>query len=159
MTFSPLSISLYIHTRPISFFRYLEGEKCGQTAPIDMTRTRITPARPATPRSRMHAFRRQIWRYKVLWETTFGISVLEPWERLVFCTYVHARPCVSLTEHAVIVMLLVVSLFAMGCVRYLPYVPLQLARLQHRLAYYLWGNDEVSTLRRAAADASAMREL
>ena len=42
-------------------------------------------------------------------------------------------------EHAVLVLSLLAFLFATGCVRYLP---LQFVWMQHRFAYYLWGNED-----------------
>lgn len=104
-----------------------------------MTRTLTPPIRPDTS-SRTYSFRKHAWRYKVVLETTFGISILEPWEKLLFCTFTQCphshRPY---TEHAVIVLSLFASLFTINCVRHLP---LQFVRMQRRLAYYLWGNEE-----------------
>ncbi|KAG2074162.1 hypothetical protein BDR04DRAFT_195008 [Suillus decipiens] len=63
-----------------------------------------------------------VWHYKIMLETTFGISVLEPWEKLVLA----------------IVMTLLTVLFITGCARYL--IPQQFVAAQHRLSYYLWGD-------------------
>ncbi|OJA18886.1 hypothetical protein AZE42_06284 [Rhizopogon vesiculosus] len=86
-----------------------------------MTHT-ISPIRSDAPSFRTYSFGEHVWRYKVVIETTLAISVLEPWEKVVF----------------LIVLSLLALLLATGCVRFLP---LQFVGMRYRLAYYLWGNE------------------
>ncbi|KAG1747137.1 uncharacterized protein EDB91DRAFT_1245583 [Suillus paluster] len=63
------------------------------------------------------------WKQWTMFEATFAICGLEPWEKLVF----------------VIVMSLLTFLFFTGLSRVIP----QLTSLLPRTAYYLWGDERV----------------
>jgi len=79
-------------------------------------------------------------------ETTFGVSVMEPWEKAVFCecsrapaslVFAVASPTDSRRIYAVS-LLTVLTLFVIIWLFHL--LPTQLSHLQHRLAYYLFGH-------------------
>ncbi|KXN80960.1 hypothetical protein AN958_06551 [Leucoagaricus sp. SymC.cos] len=66
-----------------------------------------------------------LWRLQLWFECTFGLTVMEPWERMVVLTLFAA---VSL-------------LVCTGLVRYFPE---KISGLQRRTMYYLWGHaDEI----------------
>ncbi|XP_006457474.1 hypothetical protein AGABI2DRAFT_56735, partial [Agaricus bisporus var. bisporus H97] len=62
-----------------------------------------------------------VWRLQLWFECTFGLTVMEPWERMVVLTFF------------AVVFLLVFT----GLVRYFPE---KLVGLQRRTVYYLWGH-------------------
>lgn len=91
------------------------------------------PYRP--PKSPIAAL---LWRRRIWLETTFGLSVLEPWEKLLVCKSLMPvrRNCQSyrssLIIPIVVVFYLLLSLVLMG---FLKYLPLQLIRLEPRMLY------------------------
>ncbi|KAH7919520.1 hypothetical protein BV22DRAFT_1022881 [Leucogyrophana mollusca] len=86
------------------------------------------------------SFRTYLSHRKLMLETTFGISVMEPWEKLVFFT----------------ILSLLTLLFFTGLYRFLPQ---SLIDFQRRLSYYLWGHQTDERALRHWMDASAIKEL
>ncbi|KAH7915646.1 hypothetical protein BJ138DRAFT_997567 [Hygrophoropsis aurantiaca] len=86
------------------------------------------------------SFRTYLWRRKIMLETTFGISVMEPWEKLVFFTLLS----------------FLTVLFFTGLYRFLPQ---SLVQFQRRLSYYLWGHQTDERAIRHWMDTSGLKEL
>ncbi|KIY69540.1 hypothetical protein CYLTODRAFT_334296, partial [Cylindrobasidium torrendii FP15055 ss-10] len=59
-----------------------------------------------------------LWRWRIWLETTFGMSVLEPWERFLVLG----------------VLIILAALLA-------TYIPSQLARASARMVYYIYGHE------------------
>lgn len=106
-------ISPYYHLTPSSF-------PCAT-----MTRPfKPPPLARDTTGFRCNSLRAYAWKQWTMFEATFAICGLEPWEKLVF----------------VIVMSLLTFLFFTGLSRV---IPSQLISLLPRTAYYLWGDERV----------------
>lgn len=79
-----------------------------------------------------------LWRRRIWLETTFGLSVLEPWEKLFLCAYFMLHLITNLTTLlspvAVFYILLILVLTGI-----LKYFPLQLVHFQNRMVYYFVG--------------------
>ncbi|KAA1477802.1 hypothetical protein DENSPDRAFT_845018 [Dentipellis sp. KUC8613] len=63
-----------------------------------------------------------LWRKRMWFETTFGLSVFEPWEKILF----------------MIIFMTITTLIATAFVKFLP---AQLVGMYHRTLYYLLGPD------------------
>lgn len=80
------------------------------------------------------------WRLQLWFECTFGLTVMEPWERMVVRAF-----CFSLSGPfpnffiLVTFFAVVSSLVCTGLVRFFPQ---KLVGLQRRTVYYLWGHPE-----------------
>ncbi|KAI6037757.1 hypothetical protein EDC04DRAFT_2100227 [Pisolithus marmoratus] len=81
-----------------------------------------------------------LWRRKVLFETTFAINALEPWEKMIFFS---------------VLSLLLFLLFRGFCRIF----PSQLFVVQQRAAYYLWGNDTTDRELRYHVGSGAVKDL
>ncbi|KAF8628845.1 hypothetical protein AX17_005905 [Amanita inopinata Kibby_2008] len=71
------------------------------------------------PKSKLAYF---FWRRRMWFESTFALTVMEPWEKMVM-----------LTIFAVLFILILT-----GVVKYLPH---RLVLMQRRAEYYLWGHE------------------
>ncbi|KAH7884639.1 hypothetical protein F5I97DRAFT_1812743 [Phlebopus sp. FC_14] len=83
--------------------------------------------------------RNYLWRRKIAIETTFAINALEPWEKLIFFSFL--------------------SLIAFLLFRGLCLFPSQLFILQRRLSYYLWGYEADNHALRHWVGTSAVKDL
>ncbi|TFY50201.1 hypothetical protein EVG20_g11660 [Dentipellis fragilis] len=82
----------------------------------------LAPFEP--PQSFLGAF---LWRKRMWFETTFGLSVFEPWEKILF----------------MIIFMTITTLIATAFVKILP---AQLVSMYHRTLYYLLGLDATPAL-------------
>lgn len=82
--------------------------------------TSLVSALSRTPTS---AVRRFLWRRQIWFESTFALSMLEPWEKILFMT----------------VILFVSTLSVVGAIRYLPN---HVAVISRRALFYLHGGAE-----------------
>ena len=73
-------------------------------------------------------------------ETTFGISVMEPWEKAVFLTFV-----------TLLTLLIAAWLYQV--------LPNQLFHVQHRVAYYLFGHSSGNEHVLHWGDTMSVRDL
>ncbi|KAG7446525.1 uncharacterized protein BT62DRAFT_1076079 [Guyanagaster necrorhizus] len=74
-------------------------------------------ARP--PKSKVSFF---FWRWRIWFEATFALTVMEPWEKIVF----------------LVVTFLSVAFFLTAVFKYLPR---QIEQTERRSVYYLWGQE------------------
>ncbi|KAJ7100626.1 hypothetical protein B0H15DRAFT_769842 [Mycena belliarum] len=63
-----------------------------------------------------------VWRYRMWFESTFALSMLEPWEKLFLIT-------------------IFAVLFLLICSGMVMYLPKHLDIMQRRAVYYLWGQE------------------
>ncbi|KAI0354047.1 hypothetical protein OH77DRAFT_1457071 [Trametes cingulata] len=77
------------------------------------------PYRP--PKNRVGAF---LWRWRLWIETTIGLSLLEPWEKILVLTIIY----------------LLLTLVFTGLYKF---VPQQAPLVYRRLLYYFFGNEEM----------------
>ncbi|KAK7689580.1 hypothetical protein QCA50_007372 [Cerrena zonata] len=96
------------------------------------------PYRP--PKNPIGAF---LWRRRIWLETTFGLSLLEPWEKIL----------------VLVIIYLIVTLMLAGLYEF---IPQQITPLYNRLLYYLFGhelNGDVGvSLRRLVVERQAGRD-
>ncbi|KAH7340697.1 hypothetical protein B0J17DRAFT_652436 [Rhizoctonia solani] len=83
-----------------------------------MKQTSLVSSLSRTPSS---AVKRFLWRRQIWFESTFALSMLEPWEKMLIMG----------------VLLFLWSLFLTGAVRYLPN---HILRVSTRASYYLTGS-------------------
>ncbi|KAJ7793935.1 hypothetical protein B0H14DRAFT_133818 [Mycena olivaceomarginata] len=84
----------------------------------------LPPAKPdhsftKKPTSKLGVF---FWRRRMWFESTFALSMLEPWEKLLLIT-------------------LFAALFILVCYGMVMYFPQHLMIMQRRAVYYLWGQE------------------
>ncbi|KAF7795463.1 hypothetical protein EIP86_006624 [Pleurotus ostreatoroseus] len=75
------------------------------------------PYRP--PRNSVGAF---VWRWRFWLETTIGLSLLEPWEKILMIVFVYLMLALTMTG-------------------FLKYLPERTAFVQERMTYYLFGQE------------------
>ncbi|KAJ7254632.1 hypothetical protein B0H12DRAFT_972904, partial [Mycena haematopus] len=63
-----------------------------------------------------------LWRGRMWFESTFALSMLEPWEKILLIT-------------------IFVALFTLVCSGIVTYFPQHLVVMQRRAVYYLWGQE------------------
>ncbi|KAJ7705375.1 hypothetical protein B0H17DRAFT_666467 [Mycena rosella] len=63
-----------------------------------------------------------LWRYRMWFEATFVLSMLEPWEKILLIT-------------------IFAVLFFLVCSGIIMYLPTHLGVMQNRAVYYLWGQE------------------
>lgn len=110
--------------------------QCEDAVPISsLFSIDMAPYKP--PRSKLGAL---LWRKRIWFETTFGASVLEPWEKTLFCALVTGVSIVA--SHDLLltvldtVLALVSTLFWAWVYKYLPH---QLMSMALRARYYVSG--------------------
>ncbi|KAI0367258.1 hypothetical protein BV20DRAFT_950525 [Pilatotrama ljubarskyi] len=93
------------------------------------------PYRP--PKNRVGAY---LWRWRLWIETTIGLSLLEPWEKILVLTIIY----------------LLLTLVLTGLYK----LPQQATLVHRRLLYYFFGNEDVdiatNTVRHLVADWSKL---
>ncbi|KAK0455464.1 uncharacterized protein EV420DRAFT_1234681, partial [Desarmillaria tabescens] len=72
-----------------------------------------------SPKSQVAFF---FWRWRIWFEATFALTVLEPWEKIVL----------------LVIMFISVTFFLAALFRYLPE---QVEKMERRVMYYLWGQE------------------
>ncbi|KII85326.1 hypothetical protein PLICRDRAFT_144982 [Plicaturopsis crispa FD-325 SS-3] len=77
------------------------------------------PSSYRPPNSRVGAF---LWRRRMWFESTFALSMLEPWEKLLLITIM-----------GLLWVFLLIGLFN--------YLPRHVVEMQQRTVYYLWGQE------------------
>jgi len=95
------------------------------------------------PKNSLAAF---LWRRRMWIETTFGLSLLEPWEKLLVReylllaspNYVSFLPFCSV---AICPVFVVYSLFTLVCTGIYKLLPQQVSFFQERSMYYILGNE------------------
>ncbi|KAI9066156.1 hypothetical protein FKP32DRAFT_1674114 [Trametes sanguinea] len=93
------------------------------------------PLRP--PKNPVGAY---LWRWRVWFETTSGLVVFEPWEKILILT----------------VFYLLLTLVLTGLYKFLPQ---QLPQLYRRLLYYFFGSEESDVAATAVSVSSSVRHL
>ncbi|KAJ7901618.1 hypothetical protein B0H13DRAFT_2335891 [Mycena leptocephala] len=86
--------------------------------------TYLPPAKPdhshtRRPTSKLGVF---LWRRRMWFESTFVLSMLEPWEKILLIT-------------------IFAVLFLLVCSGFVMYFPHHLVVMQRRAVYYLWGQE------------------
>ncbi|KAF8634759.1 hypothetical protein AX15_000722 [Amanita polypyramis BW_CC] len=71
------------------------------------------------PKSRIGYF---LWRRRLWFESTFGLTVMEPWEKMLMMT-------------------IFAVLFTLVMTGFVKYLPRNLAFMHRRAMYYLWGHE------------------
>lgn len=86
------------------------------------------------------------WRRRMWFESTFVLSMLEPWEKVMLCPYFRsfAPYLQSLNSSAVTILFLLIILLLVGLFQYFPR---HLVEMQQRAVYYLWGKQAGSFLK------------
>ena len=94
-----------------------------------------------------------VWKWRIWLETTVGLSLLEPWEKVLMSEYHSCPPPSRLSLAPLAVVVFIYLLLALTATGILKYLPGNVAMLKGRMSYYLFGPEarEHSSVQRLVA--------